>query len=116
MKSLKSFFSQYRKSLDVFSNSLSKAVSQLDKDFPRENIVDTLSTAMANIRGCLENVVKNINEKSEMIHRDLVEPLELYANYYHSTNTELLKQASHFWTTYHQEHTAMLFAKENYYN
>ena len=116
MKCLKSFFSQYRKSLDVFSNSLSKAVSQLDKDFPRENIVDTLSTAMANIRGCLENVVKNINEKSEMIHRDLVEPLELYANYYHSTNTELLKQASHFWTTYHQEHTAMLFAKENYYN
>ena len=42
----------------------------------------------------MDNIVKNINEKSEMIHRDLVEPLELYYKHYQSTNMELLKQAN----------------------
>jgi hypothetical protein len=95
---------------------MSKAIHQFDKDFPKENIVDTLSTSLANVKGCMDNLVKNLNEKSEMIHRDLVEPLELYYKHYQSTNSELLKQANQFWTSYHQEHTNMLFAKENYYN
>jgi hypothetical protein len=116
MKCLRAFFSHYKKSLDAFSSSMSKAIHQFDKDFPKENIVDTLSTSLANVKGCMDNLVKNLNEKSEMIHRDLVEPLELYYKHYQSTNSELLKQANQFWTSYHQEHTNMLFAKENYYN
>lgn len=68
----------------------------------KENaIVDTMSTALVNVKGCMDNLIKSINEKSEMIHRDLVEPLELYHKHYRSTNTELLKQASQFWHSYH---------------
>ena len=51
-----------------------------------------------------------------MIQRDLVEPLELYYKHYQSTNNELIKQGTQFWNQLHQERTAMLFAKENYYN
>jgi hypothetical protein len=50
-----------------------------------------MSTALYNVKGCIENIAKNLNEKSEMIHRDLVEPLELYSKHYQSTNLELLK-------------------------
>ena len=64
----------------------------------------------------MDNIIKNINEKAELIHRDLVEPLELYYKHYYSTNSELIKQGTQFWNTLHQDRTAMLFAKENYYN
>ncbi len=65
------------------------------------NIIDTMSTALVNVKGCFDNVIKSINNKSEMIHRDLVEPLELYYKHYQSTNQELLKQANQFWNSYH---------------
>jgi len=39
----------------------------------------------------MDNIIKNINEKAELIHRDLVEPLELYYKHYYSTNSELIK-------------------------
>lgn len=75
-----------------------------------------MSTALVNVKGCMDNIIKGVSEKGEMVFRDLVEPLEFYYQYYQSTNNELVKQATTFWNQLHTERTAMLFAKENYYN
>lgn len=122
MKSLRTFFAAYKRALDSFSISLQKAITQFEKDFVSQredhhlHIIDTMSTALVNVKGVMDNIVKSVNEKAEMIHRDLVEPLELYYKHYQSTNQELVKQGTLFWNQFHLERTAMLFAKENYYN
>jgi hypothetical protein len=71
---------------------------------------------MINLHKSLEELTSNIKEKGELIQRDMIEPLELYYKHYNSTNTELIKQGTQIWNNLHQERTAMLFAKENYYN
>jgi hypothetical protein len=53
-----------------------------------------MSTAIVNVKGCFDNIIKSITSKAEMIQRDLVEPLELYYKHYHSTNQELVKQGT----------------------
>ena len=74
MKSLRSFFSSYKKALDNFALSLNKANLQFDRDFVRSredqhlHIVDTMSTALVNVKGCMDNIIKSVNDKSEMIH------------------------------------------------
>ena len=85
MKNLKSFFSQFKKAVDVFTLSLNKALLQYEKDFVRtkqDQIVDTLSTAMCNVKLCLDDMMSGIIEKSELIQRDLIEPLTLYYKHY----------------------------------
>ena len=122
MKSLRAFFSSFKKTLDSFSSGLNKATLQFDRDFvsTREDrhlhIVDTMSTALVNVKGCMDNIIRGLQERAEQVLRDLVEPLELYQKHYHSTNNELLRQGTQFWNSLHLERTGMLFAKENYYN
>jgi hypothetical protein len=88
MKSLKTFFASFKRALDAFSQALAKANSQFDKDFVVEkdlthlHIVDTMSTALVNVKGCIDNTIKSISHKAEMIQRDLVEPLEIYYKHY----------------------------------
>lgn len=65
MKSLKSFFSAYRKALDAFGTSMGKALAQYEKDFVKVKqqeyqAVDTLSTAMINIKMCLDDMHKEV--------------------------------------------------------
>lgn len=89
MKTLRNYFSSYRKALDAFVQHLNKANLQFEKDFAKANnaqTVDTLSTSIVNVKICVEHIIKDIAEKSEMIQRDLVEPLELYYKHYLSTN------------------------------
>ena len=74
--------------------SLAKAIAQYEKDFIRQredSINDTLSTAVCNVKFCLDDVIRGLTEKAELIQRDLVEPLDLYYKHYSSTNNELLK-------------------------
>lgn len=77
---------------------------------------DTLSTAIVNVKVMADEIVRSVQEKSELVNRDLVEPLELYQKHYASTNHEILKQANTFWNTLHMDRTQMLFAKESYHN
>lgn len=58
----------------------------IQKEDHHLHIVDTMSTALVNVKGCIDNTIKSISLKAEMIQRDLVEPLELYYKHYHSTN------------------------------
>eukprot|EP00347_Sterkiella_histriomuscorum_P016146 403354306 len=98
---------------------MQKAVNQYDKDFVKskqDEIVDTLSTSMFNIKFILDDLVKQIQDKSDLISRDLIEPLDLYYKHYSMTNHELLKQAGFFWNNLHSDRTQMLFAKESYHN
>lgn len=60
-----------------------------------------MSTAMVNVKMCLDEMVKGISEKSDVIQRDMVEPLELYYKHYGLTNNEFLKQGNQFWNMLH---------------
>ena len=71
---------------------------------------------MFNVKFVLDDLHRQLNEKADLIQRDLIEPLDLYHKHYQSTNTELIKQGTHFWNNLHQDRTQMLFAKENYHN
>lgn len=77
---------------------------------------DTLSTAIVNVKVMADEIVRSVQEKSDLVNRDLVEPLDLYHKHYASTNNEIIKQANTFWTTLHTDRTQMLFAKESYHN
>lgn len=56
---------------------------------------------MFNVKFILDDMVKQIQDKSELISRDLIEPLDLYYKHYAMTNHELLKQAGYFWNNLH---------------
>ena len=71
---------------------------------------------MFNVKFVLDDLHRQLTEKADLIQRDLIEPLDLYHKHYQSTNTELIKQGTHFWNNLHQDRTQMLFAKENYHN
>lgn len=57
-------------------------------------VVDTLSTALVNMKAVFDEQYKHIVDQGDMIQRDLIEPLELYYKHYYSTNTELIKQGN----------------------
>lgn len=112
--------SSYKKALDSFASQLSKGLQQYEKDFlkaPRHEqlVVDSVSTAMVNVKMCLDQTLKSVCDRSDQMQRDVIEPLELYFKHYALSNNELLKQGNMFWNALHSERTAMLFAKENYY-
>lgn len=46
---------------------------------------------MFNIKFSLDDMLRGIVEKADLIQRDLVEPLDLYYKHYSSTNQELIK-------------------------
>jgi hypothetical protein len=68
MKSLRSFFAAYRKALDSFSQSLTKAVQVYEKEVifkgnknAADNVlVDSQSTALGNIKMCLDEMARGI--------------------------------------------------------
>jgi hypothetical protein len=37
-----------------------------------------MSTALVNVKGCMDNIIKGVSEKADSVYRDLVEPLEFY--------------------------------------
>ena len=90
MKSLSRFFLAYKKSLEVFSLSLSKATTQFDKDLatltPKHKDHDTLIAATEEVKKKVEEMGRELGDKGERIGRDLVEPLDLYYKHYSSTN------------------------------
>lgn len=97
MKSLRSFFSTYRKALDAFGTQMGKALGQYEKDFVRvkdHHVVDTLSTAMINIKMCLDDMLREVTSQSDFMLREMVDPLETYYKHYGQNNTELLKQGN----------------------
>lgn len=98
---------------------MQKAVDIFEREFvksTKNSLIDTLSQSMLNLHKYFDDFVGNINQKSEIIQRDLVEPLELYYKHYNSTNSELLRQGTQFWNQLHQERQQMVFAKEIYWN
>jgi len=74
-----------------------------------------MSTALVNVKGVMDNVIRALNDKAEMVHRDLVER-------WNSTTSTTSRQprarqaGQRFWHNFHHERTAMLVSKENYYN
>jgi hypothetical protein len=68
MKSLKNFFVSYRKALDTFASSLTKAVQVYEKEVifkgnkgSNDNIlVDSQSTALGNVKMCLDEMVRGV--------------------------------------------------------
>lgn len=61
----------YKKSLDIFAQSLSKTSLQFERDFLRTKKdvlpVDTLSSAMENFKRYFEDIYKDLADKAEMI-------------------------------------------------
>jgi hypothetical protein len=96
----------YKKALDAFAGQLGKGLQQYEKDFlkaPRQEqlVVDSVSTAMVNVKMCLDQTLKAVQERSDHIQREVIEPLELYYKHYALSNNELLKQGNTFWNTLH---------------
>ena len=54
-------------------------------------IVDTLSTAMVNMKMCCDEIEKGIADKADSLEKDLVQPVEIFYKHYYSQNSELIK-------------------------
>ena len=81
---MKTFFNSYKKALDGFSTSFNKAVTQYEKDFifkgksqSDQVAVDSLSTAMANVKMCFDEMNKGLSEQAETVQRELIDPIEI---------------------------------------
>lgn len=71
---------------------------------------------MTNVFREVDGLVESFHDKSDLMKKDLIEPLELYFQHYNTTNSDLLTQADDIWMKMHLERNGMLFSKENYYN
>jgi len=86
MQGLRNFFHSFRKNLDNFTFAMAKSLSQFDSEVLSEDPIDTLNSAFVYVRNHVEGLAKQVEMNSEMIMNDLVEPLDLYAKHYSSTN------------------------------
>ena len=57
------------------------------------NCFDTTTIAITSIKQGLDEVVKNIQDKINMVFGDLIEPMDLYYKHYLSTSSDQLTQA-----------------------
>ena len=60
---------------------------------------------MVNVKMCLDEMVRGVQEKADATHKEMVEPLEFYYKHYGLSNNELLKHGTQFWNMLHQERT-----------
>ena len=70
MKSLRTFFSHYKKAMDGFAQSLTKAQMHFEKEFVKSKawpLFDTLSSAMGNLQKHFEGIIDHVHEKAELI-------------------------------------------------
>ncbi len=81
----------------------------------KEEVIDTLSTTMANVQLIFQEIQSNVVQSSETVQKELIEPMELYSKHYSSTNQELNKQATHYWNKLNRQRSDMLQSKEIYF-
>lgn len=88
------FFKQYKKTFDVFSNSLTKLDDTFSIDTPNEGSLDTLSTALISVNSHLRKLSQNNISISKQIQLDIIEPLELFAEHHEITKGELVSRGT----------------------
>ena len=79
-KGLRQFMAGYRDGVDAMVRKMEKAGDKFEKEFvrkgDREMIVDTLSTAMVNIKMCLDEMKSTIKTRSQILEQEIMMPLE----------------------------------------
>ena len=92
----------------------------LDQGIPQkdssEDKIDTLQLQVLRAKGCIDELISHIENKSSLIQQDLIDGLDLYQKDYAKTNESMLKQALEVWDKMYTQRTNMLWSKEEYLN
>ncbi len=62
--------STYKKALDAFASQMNKGLAQYEKDFIRvkqDTLVDSMSTTMVNVKMCLDELNRAVQERSDIV-------------------------------------------------
>lgn len=79
--------------------------SNYKKNKKENELVDTLSTTMLNVKMCLDEISKGISHKNIILEKELIEPLNMFHQHYTSDNKDMLKQANDLWDHLHMSRT-----------
>lgn len=104
MTALRTFFKEYRRAVDTFSETMRDAVKQfrfemdtplLEQGTPQkdnsEDKIDTLKKAVLRTKSVVDDLIQHVEDKSSLIQQDLIDGLELYQKDYAKTNESMLK-------------------------
>ena len=94
ISSLCSLFKSYKKSIELSNQHFSKAVELFKAEIPKENNLDTLSTALNSLIDYCNKIISHQTNYSKNIGVEIVEPLELFLSQFIQTSNELSQKGS----------------------
>ena len=92
-KGLENFSAHMTRSTQLFYNKQRTLSSTYAASKEEDVIVTTLGVALDNFVKTMQEMAKDVRQKSEMLFKDLIEPSDLYIKHYSATNNILLEQA-----------------------
>ena len=85
-------FKSYRKTIESGNHQFQKAVEAFKVELPRENNLDTLSTALNSLIDYCSKIIQHQNNYAKTISMEIIEPLELfYSQFVNSCNEMSVK-------------------------
>lgn len=94
MSSVCSLFKSYKKSIETANHQFQKGVENFRSDFPKDQNIDTLSTALNSFIDYWNKIIQHQNTHAKHIAAEIIEPLELFLSQFMISCNELANKGN----------------------